>query len=213
MALANLIITIIMQKYSTLVFDLGNVLIPFHHDWWIKNFNKIENGLGDQFYTHVRNNLHVHTDYEKGEYTDEEFIKINLEWLDNKVSESDFIKIYSEIFTFNQNVIDLLPVLKENYSLILLSNTNSLHEKYGWGDYSFVKYFDYQILSHEIGVMKPNPGIYKAAEALSTNLSESHIFIDDVFENVEGAINIGWDGIHFTGYENLVEKFKLRNIL
>ena len=86
LTLTNLTLTGIMQKYSSIVFDLGNVLIPFHHDWWIKNFNKIENGLGDQYSFHVRDNLHVHRDYEKGEYTDKEFVKINLKWLDNKVS-------------------------------------------------------------------------------------------------------------------------------
>ena len=94
-----------------------------------------------------------------------------------------------------------------------MSNTNSLHKKYGWGDYSFVKYFDNQVLSHEIGIMKPYRGIYEAVESLSSNSPESHIFIDDVLENVNGAKNMGWDGIHFTGFENLVEEFKLRNIL
>ena len=38
------------RKYSTIVFDLGNVLIPFDHGLWINNFNKIETGLGDRYY-------------------------------------------------------------------------------------------------------------------------------------------------------------------
>jgi len=43
--------------------------------------------------------------------------------------------------------------------------------------------------------------------------AEEHIFIDDISEYVDAAKSLGWDGIHFLGYEDLVKNLKARNIL
>jgi putative hydrolase of the HAD superfamily len=166
------------HTYSTIVFDLGNVLIPFDHSLWVKNFNNIENALGDDYYEKYKNNYEVHRNYERGMLTDDQFISINMGWLKNKVSEETFIEVFSNIFTLNQNVIDLLPILKAKYKLVLLSNTNNIHRKFGWQKYSFLRYFDNLILSHEVGAVKPEEKIYKAVEKFTGESAESHIFVD-----------------------------------
>jgi putative hydrolase of the HAD superfamily len=199
--------------YTTIVFDLGNVLIPFDHSLWVKNFNKISEGIGDKFYQKFKENYNIHRDYESGKISDEELLEIGLSWLDNKVSKEQFLDIFSNIFTFNKNVIDLLPKLKQKYKLVLLSNTSGIHKKYGWEKYSFIENFDKLILSHEVGAVKPEEKIYRAVENYTKEKSETHIFIDDILEYVIGAKKIGWDGIQFVGYDNLVNEFKLRNIL
>jgi len=201
-----------IRKYSTIVFDLGNVLIPFDHNLWVQNFNEIELGLGDKYYRKYIDNYQIHRDYESGKLTDLEFISINLEWLDYKVNERKFIKIFSDIFTVNNNVIELFPILKQKYKLVLLSNTSNIHKKYGWEQYSFLEYFDKLILSHKIGAVKPEEKIYKAVEQFTKEEPGTHIFIDDVLDYVNGAKNLGWDGIQFIGYENLLQEFKKRKI-
>ncbi len=200
------------RKFTTIVFDLGNVLIPFHHNLWIKNFNKIENGLGDKYYKFFNENYDVHRNYESGKLSDKEFIEKSLNWLDNKVNEQLFVEIFSNIFTLNEDVIELLSKLKKNYKLVLLSNTSNIHKVYGWEKYPFIKNFDKLILSHEVKAVKPEKEIYQAVENFTQEKPESHIFIDDILEYVEAAKNLGWDGIQFKGYENLVEEFKKREI-
>lgn len=201
------------REHSVIVFDLGNVLIPFDHQKWVKKFNLIENRLGDSYYKSYIENYDVHRNYERGILSEEKFIEINLGWLNKKVDRENFTKIFSKIFSFNQNVIDLLPKLKDKYKLVLLSNTNSLHQNYGWGEYSFVKYFDKLILSHEVGAVKPEDKIYEAVEHFTNEPAEKHIFIDDIMEYVNAAKKRKWDGIQFNGYENLVEAFKERKII
>lgn len=201
------------NKYSVIVFDLGNVLIPFDHGLWVRKFNLVEEGLGDSHYKSYIDNYSVHRNFESGLISEEEFIEINLRWLKNKVKKEKFVYIFSKIFSFNNNVIDLLPVLKEKYKLVLLSNTNSLHKNYGWGEYSFIKHFDKLILSHEVGAVKPDSMIYKEAEDFSNEPAENHIFIDDILEYVDAAKKRKWDGIQFTNYEELVKEFKKRKIL
>jgi len=53
------------------------------------------------------------------------------------------------------DVVALLPEIKKNYKLYLVSNTNSIHQKYGYQHYEFLKIFDKLFLSHEVGFVKP----------------------------------------------------------
>jgi epoxide hydrolase-like predicted phosphatase len=201
------------RKYSVVVFDLGNVLIPFDYSIIINRLNKIESGLGDKFYNLYKENYHVHREFESWKISTDDFIKIMLEWLDHKINREEFCELYSNIFAVNEDVAELLPEIKKKYKLVLLSNTNYIHQKYGWENYDFIKNFDKLVLSHEAGAIKPEEKIYRTVEAFTQLPSEEHIFIDDIEEYVNGAKQIGWDGIQFTGYENLVHELKKRKIL
>ena len=73
--------------------------------------------------------------------------------------------------------------------------------------------FDKLILSHEVGAVKPENKIYKAVEHFTEEKPDSHIFIDDILEYVEKAKSLGWDGIQFKDYDDLIKHFRARNIL
>jgi len=201
------------RKYSVIVFDLGNVLIPFDYNILIKKLDSLNTDLGKHFVDTYFANYEFHRDFERGKISDEKFIERMLEILDHSIDGETFCNYFSCIFKQNKEVADLLPALKKKYKLILLSNTNSIHEKYGWERYDFLKYFDDLILSHKIGAVKPEEKIYRAVEISSGSPSEQHIFIDDIEEYVNAAKNLGWDGIHFNGYNFLVKELKLRDII
>jgi putative hydrolase of the HAD superfamily len=193
------------NKFSAIVFDLGNVLIPFDYNIAIRKLNLVEQGLGDRFIEYYRSNYSVHRDFERGNISDDKFVNQMLKVIDNKIDGETFKFYYSDIFTVNDDVVSLLPKLKENYKLFLLSNTDSIHQKYGWQKYEFLKYFDKLILSHEVGAVKPEEKIYRIVETASGFASTEHFYIDDIKEYVEAAKNIGWTAVQFTGYEKLLE--------
>jgi putative hydrolase of the HAD superfamily len=201
------------RKYSAIVFDLGQVLIPFDYQIFIDAVNKHQAGLGEKFVKIYNDNYSVHRDFERGKISEQEFIALMLEWLEHKVTADEFIRYWSGIFSLNEKVISLLPELKKRYKLYLLSNTNSIHQKYGYQHYEFLKIFDKLFLSHEVGYVKPEEGIYRAVENYSQLPSDEHLFIDDIEEYVLAAKKIGWDGIQFTGYNNLVAELQKRGIL
>ncbi|MGQ9798549.1 MAG: HAD family hydrolase [Ignavibacterium sp.] len=200
------------RKYSAVVFDLGQVLIPFDYNIFIQEVNKHKVGLGEEFVRKYNQNYHIHRDFERGKISEKDFISQMLEWLEHRITAEQFIRYWSSIFSLNTDVISLLPKLKEKYKLYLLSNTNSIHQKYGYQHYDFLRIFDKLFLSHEVGYVKPEEGIYRAVENFSGLPSEEHIFIDDIAEYVEAAKLLGWDGIQFTGYENLLAEFSKRGI-
>ncbi len=201
------------NKINVIVFDLGNVLLPFDYYKIVLALNKIDSGLGNRFYNRYFENYNVHRDYETYKLTDNEFIKTMKEWTENKISDKSIKQIYSNLFSENKDTTSLLPKLKENYQLVLLSNTNFIHQKYGWMKYNFIKHFDKLILSHEIGFAKPDKEIYSAVEAFTEEPPESHLFIDDIYEYVKSAKKNGWHGVQFTTHKKLLSDFELHNII
>ena len=201
------------KKYSAIVFDLGKVLIPFDYAPAINKLNLIEQGLGDKFIEFYKSNYHFHRDFERGKIPESEFVNKMLEVVDHKIDAETFKKFYADIFSLNENVISLLPVLKKNYKLFLLSNTDSIHQKYGWQKYEFLKYFEKLILSHEVGSVKPEEKIYHKVEEASGLPSEEHFYIDDIQEYVDAAIDLGWDAVLFEDYNKLINDLNKRKII
>ena len=201
------------RKYSAIIFDLGQVLIPFDYQNFINSLNQLEAGLGERFINLYKENYHIHRDFEKGKISEEDFISTMLNWTENKISAEEFCRDWSNIFSLNEDVIGLLPILKEKYKLYLLSNTNSIHKRYGYQHYQFLNLFDKLFLSHEVGFVKPEKEIYQEIVKYSSIPAEELIFIDDIKEYVEAAKELGWDGIQFVGYQNLLDELNSRNIL
>ncbi|MBU2444921.1 MAG: HAD family phosphatase [Bacteroidetes bacterium] len=192
-----------MHSIKAIIFDLGNVLINF--DWSIaeKNLDRIKNNLGEESRKYFKHHPELITSLEKGKLSDNEFLDKCKEELEVKCANEYLAKIFSEIFTPNQELIDILPRLKQKVELYLLSNTNSIHRDYGWGDYKFLSYFKRLFLSYEIGYVKPEKEIFQFVESeLDFNKNE-FIYIDDIVEYIGAAKNIGWNVIHFRNNEKL----------
>jgi putative hydrolase of the HAD superfamily len=203
----------IKRKYSVIVSDLGNVLVPFDYTKAIEKLEKIEPGLGQHLFNYLESNYEIHRKHERGDITSQEFLDIVLGVIDNKLGAEEFCRIYSDIFTINEPLVTFYTELKKRYTLVLLSNTNKIHHDYAWGKYEFVKLFDKLILSYEVRSVKPEPGIYKAVEAFTIRPPGEHIFIDDIAGYAEAAKNLGWDAIHFINNEQLIEELNIREII
>jgi putative hydrolase of the HAD superfamily len=68
--------------------------------------------------------------------------------------------------------------------------------------------FDHMVISAEVGLMKPDPRIYRLAlEELAAKAEES-VFLDDMLVNVEAARSVGMTGIHFTQPDKALDELK-----
>lgn len=203
----------IEKKYSAIVFDLGQVIVPFDYKLFVEKVNLIRPGAGERFLELYNQNYQIHKDFEKGNLSESQFIDQMLGFLDHIIGAEAFCNYWAGIFSVNENIVDILYKLKKNYKLYLLSNTNSIHKKYGFQNFEFLKLFDHLFLSYEIGFIKPEKECYKAVEKVSGFPPGEHIFIDDIPEYVDAAKSFGWDGIQFKGFDDLVINLKKRNIL
>src|SRR5512147_748570 len=110
------------DKISVIVFDLGNVLIPFDYRIMVNKFENIGKNLGNNFLKFYKDNYDYHRSFERGDLSEDEFVEIMLSALDHKIDRKTFCEYFSEVFSENKEVVDLLPILKKSYTLVLLSN-------------------------------------------------------------------------------------------
>lgn len=197
-----------MNKLKALIFDLGNVLIFF--DWNIarNKLNQIQENLGDITTNFLKSNKNLIYGLETGSIDEETFLNEIKKNINSKISKAELAKIYSEIFWENEELTKLLPELKKNYKLYLLSNTNRIHRKYGWNDYEFIKHFEKLFLSYEIGFAKPDKEIYEYVASSIPYKKDEFIYIDDIEPFIEAAKSLGWNAIRFESNEQLIRELK-----
>lgn len=94
--------------------------------------------------------------------------------------------------------------LKERgYKIYLLSNygKTSFEAAVNHGRLSFMPLIDGSVISYEVKIVKPEPGIYEALIQKYNLVPEECVFLDDREDNVEAAIRCGFHGIVAEGYE------------
>jgi len=68
--------------------------------------------------------------------------------------------------------------------------------------------FDDMVISAEVGVMKPHARIYQIALEKATVSPQEAVFVDDMFENIEGCRAVGMRGIHFRSPQQALAELK-----
>lgn len=64
--------------------------------------------------------------------------------------------------------------------------------------------FDDLVISAEVGLVKPDPAIYKLAlERLNVEADQA-VFVDDLTQNIAAAADVGMHAVHFTDPEQAV---------
>ncbi len=126
------------------------------------------------------------------------------------VSRVEAEKIIAEFFSgdlMDIVLLDFLRSLHPERKVGLISNAwSGLRAVITSLDFEDV--FDEMIISAEVGLMKPDPRIYRLAlEKTGVQPAES-VFLDDVLINVEAARSLGMSAIQFTQPEKTLEELK-----
>jgi len=205
----------IQAPIDVILFDLGNVILPFNHRQIGEKLSRFSQEEGPQdpgkifAYLFDRQNGSVNL-YERGKFSSFEFFDSLRKHFHLSLSFEEFIPIWNEIFTEDQEVSEIIRSLKGKKRLGLVSNTNPLHFNYALSKFPILQTFDKWILSHEVGFKKPAPEIFlKALEWASVEPGRI-LFIDDIERHVEAAISLGIRGIHFVSAVQLKEELSKR---
>ena len=115
--------------------------------------------------------------------------------------------LWCDHFTLDRGSYAILKRTAKNVPTYLLSNTNALHIDFIRERYEFPNLVRGAILSHELGLRKPDPAIYRAALKMSGTKPEETVFVDDLKPNVESAGKMGFQAIRFRNAEDLRRRF------
>ncbi len=181
-----------MTTSPVILFDLGKVLVDF--DWRIAarkiavNANATPSDLLNMLST---------TDwmlrFERGEMTGAEFFNAVRQRIGYRASMQEFQKAFCSKFSVISEMVQLHTRVRESgISTWAFSNTNEWAVTHIRAEYPFFSGFDGHFLSYQLGVMKPDAGIYEAAERRTGCHGAAILYIDDLAENIHAAAARGW---------------------
>jgi glucose-1-phosphatase len=183
-----------------IVSDFGGVICTFDYRIFCERLAGRIGKSADEIYAVVYGN-DLQADFERGRLTGPEYHRTVMGLLGGDVPYAEFFSMYGNIFTEIPAICDLLRRLHRRYPLYLLSDTNEIHFGYVRKTVGVVELFDECVVSYEVGVMKPDPGIYQEALRRSGLPAEACVFIDDRPGNVEGARRVGMRAFQFRSVE------------
>jgi len=185
------------------IFDFGNVVCSFDVGKFLAKLNEwsgvpVET-LRDRVY-----GSNLHSLYERGEISSEEFRNRIARMTGARVPVEAFEEGFTDIFTPLGDTQALILGLKGKYRLGLLSNTNECLFRRYIRHVPVFHLFDTVPLSFEVGALKPDPSIYRDALGKLSLPPEACVFIDDIVEYADGAKALGIHGIRYTGHAELL---------
>ncbi len=199
---------------SFLYFDLGNVVLYFDHDLACRQMAAVAGVSAEQ----VREAVfagELQKKYELGAIDDRAFYEGFCAATGARPDMAALLHAGSDIFRLN---VPLMPVIaaldRAGYRLGLLSNTCAAHWTFcGQGRYGILHFaFHVYALSFQIGACKPDPKIYQVAAEMAGVAPEKIFFVDDIVTHVTAARAAGFDAVHFTGVQDLVEELRARGL-
>lgn len=190
-----------MSSLETVIFDLGNVLLPF--DWGIARKRMCERtGCSRRELEDYVVTTPFLEQLEVGQLTAKQFFEIVARDLRFTGEQAEFDELWSDIFTIDDAMVGLTQMLKGSYRRFILSNTSPQHIEFVFAKYPVLQDFDGHILSYEVGLMKPDRRIYELALQRFGIIAERAVFIDDLPANVAGAREIGLAAIQHKSFQN-----------
>lgn len=127
--------------------------------------------------------------------------------------ESLLLRKYKDNFSINNEVLKIIKDIKsEGYKVACLTDTQKPHTEFNkkMGLYND---FEVQVFSHDTGMCKPDPDIYKLCLDKIGITAKEAVYIDDRESNLIPAKNLGMTTIHFSNPKRLRENLKKLSII
>ena len=135
------------SSIEVILFDLGNVILPFNHYQIAEKLSRFTKNADFQdpemIFSYLFNFENgAINGYEVGKVSSLDFFQSLKEHLQLTLSFEEFIPIWNDIFWENLEVSEIIRSLKGKKRLGLLSNTNPLHFDYILSKFPVVKDYD-----------------------------------------------------------------------
>jgi FMN phosphatase YigB (HAD superfamily) len=175
--------------------DLGQVLVHFENRLFFERMATFTDRSVEDIRRVTHENLDLLARFDTGRLTPEEFYRRAVAALGARAGYDEFFAAYNDVFSVNTAVLGILRRLRPHYRLAAVSNTDPM--RYGYIERRFpeILIFDAYVLSFRVGVMKPDPAIFREALARVGAEPPETLFIDDLEENIAAAETLGIRGI------------------
>ena len=182
-----------MSKPKILLFDLGGVIVH-----WV-GLDELANMTGRPRRTVIDQLAasDIFNAYEIGQCSDDAFAAELICLFDLNIDLSRAKALWNSwVQQCYEGTKAVLSLLREDYTIACLSNTNMLHWAHLPTHINVDDYFDHSFASHLINAAKPDPRSYEIPIE-KMDVSPSDIwFFDDTLKNVQAAKAAGMQAYH-----------------
>ena len=203
-----------MNQVSTVIFDLGGVLIDWNPSYLYKKIFAHEKDMRfflDNICT-KKWNENQDAGYPLAQATND-LIKKYPQYQDEI---NAYYTRWKEMFgDYNAHSVSILEKLHLQKKQRLLALTNWSAETFHpvKASYPFLNYFEGIVVSGDEKIKKPDYKIYQILlNRYNVNAKES-VFIDDALENIEAADDLGFQTIHFVSASQMETELKNIEVL
>ena len=184
------------ENVDLVVFDLGGVLAGFDGVSELKRLTGLDDAeLWRRWLTcpWVRA-------YESGQCSSEAFASGVVGDWELPLSPQAFLEAFQQWVTGPyEGACEILEAVKQQVPVACLSNTNEMHWAAGAKAWPLMSVFDFRFLSFQIGMLKPDPQVFRHVCEVTGRRPSQVLFLDDNVINVEAATSVGFAAVHVRG--------------
>lgn len=180
-----------------IIFDLGGVLFNIDYQLTEQAFAKLGIENFSSIYSQLQQSS-LFDDLEVGKISATEFFSGLKDTCNIRSTDEELALAWNAmLLDMPLRRLQLLQQLRHHYDLVLLSNTNEIHEAAfnkiieGVHGCSIAAFFDRIYYSHRIGMRKPDVEVFEMILAENGFRPEHTLFIDDSPQHIEGAKKAG----------------------
>ena len=196
---------------KTLFLDIGGVLLT--NGWGHESRQKAARAF--EFDYDEMNHLHefIFNIYEIGKISLDEYLNTVLFYQPRAFTKEDLI---SFMFSESKQLPHMLEWLvdwkrtQNSVKIISINNEGKELNDYRIKKFGLHRCFDAFISSCEVGMRKPDPGIFQLALGIAQVSTQECLYFDDRPMLVEAAKKVGLPSLHHTGFETtkaILEKY------
>jgi len=203
-----------LSTIKNIIFDLGGVILDIDVLKTINGFKRI--GLGVISNASIAHSSFPFLEkYETGKISTEEFRDELRKAASIEVTDEVIDAVWNDMLIgIEPEKIDLLIRLRSQFRLILLSNTNAMHEvvynnmlKEISGIDNLKELFDDLYYSHTIHMRKPDREIFEYVLRTSRLVPKETLYIDDSNMHIESAAKLGIVCYHLRPGDSILKIF------
>ncbi len=201
----------ISNRITTLIFDLGGVIVDLAPDRTLNSFAVLAKRPVTEILEIYTSQDSFHA-YETGRIGEEAFRDSVRKMFDLTATDQEIDRCWNAMLVqIPTEKLTMLNRLKKHFTTLALSNTNSIHLTYIndvmlSGDI-LDNYFHHTHYSHRLTMRKPDKEIYEYVLNLHGLVPEQTLFLDDNEANISAAKTLGIDAILIEHPDRVIDLF------
>ena len=192
-----------------LIFDVGSVLIGYRWKEMLTNDFGIEDSHAEEI-GHRMFEDPIWEDFDRGSVDTDELIDHYCGlYQEDSATIMRMILEGERMMVRRDTLWKRIEELKESgFKIFILSNYSEFLFKKHTEPIPFMDKLDGMVVSYEVHMLKPEPGIYEHILKKYSLVPEECLFFDDRQENIDAAIKMGIQSVQVTSEETLVKELE-----